>query len=189
MDMEFNIPLEISSFESDKQYNAFINATKRIIRNSVEYKEWVKYIKYTIGYDYCDMTKESSEEVTVDLHHHPISLENIVKIVIENKLKDFKPFSSFDIAKEVMQLHYDNHVGYILLVKTLHEKFHNGYLKLPIDLVHGNYKYILENYYIPEDIMKTINSYMSITLEDIKREYGGQVYKWSRDEYTILYEG
>jgi len=181
---DIDIDLEISSFPDEKVYKKFVKSCKTIIRQSIEYKDWVKYIKFSLGYDYCSMTKESAHEVTLDLHHHPFSLENIVKLVIDRLLTERGKVTSFDVSKYVMQLHYDNNIGYVLLVKTLHEKFHNGFLDIPIELVHGNWKYLVENFSLTEEIKEVVSRYSMITIESVKKKYGN-IYTWSKDNYVL----
>lgn len=180
-----NLELETYEFDDHKHYKKFVNVTKSIIRKTVEYNTWVNYIKYSLGYNYCSFTREVSSEVTIDLHHHPISLENIVRMVIDKMLITEGKVTTLDVAKHVLKLHYDNNVGYILLARTIHEKFHNGFLKIPIEFVHGNWTYLLENYPVDEEIRETIDKYVSVKLEDVKEEYGERGYTWSRDNYVI----
>ena len=61
-------------------------------------------------------------------------------------------------------------------VKTLHEKFHNGFLTLPMDLCHGDYHYILNNYNVEEDDMNRIGSLANVQSNELKEQ-------WTRNMY------
>ena len=91
------------------------------------------------------------------------------------------PFCSFDIATSVINLHYENKLGYIPIVKSLHEKFHNGYLQIPMNLIHGNWKYMLSQFSFDDDDMDTITSRLAIN----KNNCGWtDRYTWKRQAYT-----
>ena len=171
------LSFDLEDFASEKDYKKFVNAVKTIVRRSPEYNTWVDYIKYTLGYKHCQLTSESSDDLTVDLHHHPISLQNIVEIVLNNQLAKLGHTNSLQVAREVLELHYQNNVGYVLLVRSLHEKFHNGKLAIPIDIVLGNWKFIIENYQVPDEIMQTIKRYESVK---VKPE------TWTKDNYNFV---
>ena len=165
-------------FADLKEYNRFIKNCKALIRSSWEYSVWTRYIKSIKNL--CQFTRESAYALTVDIHHHPFSLENIVRIVCDRQFTVNGRATSFDVAKEVMELHYRNKVGYVLMIKSLHEKFHNGYLSIPIELVSGDWKYLEENYPIQDDIAKVVEKYKAITLENCPR------LKW--DGNYIIYD-
>jgi len=173
--MSEHINMGFSDFPKDRDYKKFVNTTKAIVRRSSEYCEWVKFIKFTVGYNFCQITEESQDDLTVDLHHYPIALEHIVESVLNAKILRGR-VTSLDIAKEVVKLHYDNHVGYVLLISSLHEKFHNGKLSIPLNMVHGDYTYILNNYPVPEEVRDLISKYKKIKNDDIN-------VKWAKDNY------
>lgn len=168
MSEEFRFDIYKETFYNEpKEIKKFINSCKRMVRNSYEYSEWLHYIKFNMGLDKCVLTYESSNEVTVEIHHHPISIENIIRIVFEKHMSNINidTISTIEIVSEVINLHKMYNVGFVPLVTTLHEKFHNGFLEIPMEVVNGNWNYILNNYEIPSDIMKTIEKYRAITMK------------------------
>lgn len=142
----FVLPLRIDDFASEKEMERFIKIIERMVRASFEYKLWVNYIRDVLNLEYCAITNESHSETTVEIHHHPFSLYMITKCVIFDKLNNSQKFCSFDIATEVIELHYKMKASFVPLVASLHEKFHNGFLKIPMELVHGDYKYLVDKY-------------------------------------------
>jgi len=166
----FDLEFKRNGFYDDKERTSFIKKVERIIRTSPEYKDWVRYIKEVKGYDYCQFTHEVSNEVTIEIHHHPFTLFDLVTIILDTYEHRQQLFTSYLIAEEVMKLHYQDFVGYVPLVKTLHEKYHNGFLHIPIDLVHGNWSYIISNvgsiFYVSDEILEKIQSLSSIKLND-----------------------
>ena len=163
------LPLKRNKFVDDKEKIRFIKNVERLIRSSIEYKEFVGFVKYTLGNDYCVFTLEKDIETDdIELHHHPLTLFEIVQIVIDTKLHNEVNFNTFDIATEVINLHYKLKIGFVPLIRTLHKKYHNGYLNIPIDLVVGDYKYILNNYFVEDDIRIKVQTLESITLNNME---------------------
>lgn len=181
-DSQFNLPLRISSFPSEKDYEVFVKNVERIVRYSQEYKLWVKYITDNLGQTKCALTNETINECSLEIHHHPITLYTVVKAVLNDFMTKKLEFSTFDVATKVIELHFQNKIGFIVLLSDLHKKYHNGFLNLPIELVHGDYKYIIQNYTIDENEYDRICSLCNIHLEDAKQ-------LWKKDDYPgINYE-
>lgn len=175
-DSQFNLPLRISSFPSEKDYEVFVKNVERIVRYSQEYKLWVKYITDNLGQTKCALTNETINECSLEIHHHPITLYTVVKSVLNDFMTKKLEFSTFDVATKVIELHFQNKIGFIVLLSDLHKKYHNGFLNLPIELVHGDYKYIIQNYTIDENEYDRICSLCNIHLEDVKQ-------LWKKDDY------
>jgi len=177
------ISLRISEFETEKEYKRFINAVKRMIRSSPEYKRWLCFLRDNLNLTVSPFTLETLEETdSIEIHHHPITLEELVEIVVHNKLEKGKSFTSFDIAREVLELHYKMQVGVIPLTETEHSKYHEGNLLIPIEFVAGNWQAILEKYRIPDEIYRKILSRSEIKLKDVVNYY-------SADERNKRYIG
>jgi hypothetical protein len=162
----YSLSLKIIDFADEKDKKKFINTVKRLVRGSYEYSVWTKYLREILQYNNCALTNESGHELTVEIHHHPISLENIITAVLNKHILDGISFCSFDIAGEVIDLHYKMKIGVIPLITSLHEKFHNGFLNIPIELIKGDYKYIIDNYPLDEEVLELIELYESIHLKD-----------------------
>ncbi|MCK9556207.1 hypothetical protein M0R36_10415 [bacterium] len=156
------LPFQRNIFYDDKSEKRFINSVKSMVRHSAEYKEWKKFLIQDRGLIKCLFTNEIIDECTIEFHHHPISLQNITEAVIDKYLSEEKPFSSFDIAIDIMLLHFNMKIGIIPMVVTLHEKFHNGYLKIPVDYVIGDYKWFMENYTLREEALEVVNKYLIV---------------------------
>ena len=182
-DTGLNLPLRISTFVSEKDFDAFVKNVERLVRQSMEYRLWVAYVTENLGHTVCALTNETMNECTLEVHHHPINLYTIVQTIINNDyLAKNREFSTFDVATKIIELHFQNKVGYIVLLSDLHKKFHSGFMNLPIELVNGNYKFILNNYQISESEFDKICRYCNIHLEDIKMVWGKDNYPGIRQE-------
>jgi hypothetical protein len=173
----FTLPLRTSEFSSEKEHIKFVKNVETAVRRSNEYHYWTSYITDALGHTTCSLTKESMHECSVEIHHHPITLYNICVAVIQDCMNKQEKFCSFDIATKIIELHFQDRVGYIPLLSSLHEKYHNSFLDLPIELVNGSYKYLLENLPFLDDERNRINSLCNIKIENCRQ-------LWSRNNYV-----
>ena len=176
LDAPFSLPLKISSFSSDKDLFVFVKNVEKLVRSSLEYKYWTSYITDTLCQNTCALTEESLVECNLDVHHHPITLFIIVKTIVEDFITKDLSFTSYDIALKTIELHYQNKIGYMVLLSNMHAKYHAGFQKLPVEFIHGDYKYMINNYDITEDELLHISELCSITQKDLKLEWSANNY-------------
>jgi len=177
----YTLTLKRDNFDTEKQFVGFIKACEKLVRQSEEYKFWRNYLKSALMQSTCVITGELDSETTIDIHHHPACLFDIVKSIVKKYLVSERKFCSFDISSDVIIEHYQNHLGFVPLLSSLHEKFHNGYLDIPMELVRGNYQYWIDNYsaYLEEDDLKMILSRLDIN----RNNCGWTSYKWNKNNY------
>lgn len=164
----YTLKLKRDSFENEKDLSKFIRSCERIIRTCPEYKIWTEYVREVLGFHSCSLTGELHYQTNVDIHHHPISLYTYVLGVCLEKINKGLDFDSFDICHIVLKNHYEMKVPFICLLKSYHDKFHNGALELPMEFVHGDYKHFMETYssYLEEDVLETINERLRVNKEN-----------------------
>lgn len=174
----FSLALRIKNFENESEYKKFIRNCEKLLRSCVEYRQWKNYIIDVLGVNTCMITHERIDEVTIEVHHHLPSLFVLIQTLINKKIETTEDFSSFDIAQEAIELHFKNKIGYVTLVKTIHEKFHNGYLTVPKDIVRGDYDYFLREYssFIDDEALEVITQRLSIDTSNCT---------WSRNDYLV----
>jgi len=175
----FSLSLRLDTFHSEKQLDHFIKNVERLVRNSVEYKQWVAYIIEVLGYKTCALTKEDINECDIEIHHHPVTLFTVCKAIISDFLSSGDKFCSFDVATKVIELHFQNKIGYIPLLSDLHKKYHNGFLELPIELVHGDYMHILKTFNMDDADKDKIYQLCQVKKKDC-------VINWQKGEYPGL---
>lgn len=175
----FELSLRIDNFSNEKEEISFIKSVEKMVRFSPEYKLWVNYIVDTLGQNKCEFTGELKGECPVEVHHHPICLYTIVKTIIDDKIRKHVQFCTFDIARDVIELHFQNKVGYVLMLSDLHAKYHNGFMQIPIEFVSGDYKYILTNYEMEKEEYSRILLLCGVHKDDI-------VQSWSKNNYPGL---
>lgn len=178
----FSLSLRIKNFENESSYKKFIKNCEMLIRRCSEYKLWRNYIIDILQINKCVITQEHIGEVTIELHHHVPSLFTFVTALVNRKIEECEEFCSFDIAREAIELHFKNKIGYVTLIQSMHEKFHNGYLTIPVTFIKGDYQYFINNYskYLDEGDLDTITERLAINESNCS---------WSRDEYPLEASG
>jgi len=172
----FSLALRISNFENEAMYKKFVKNCEMIIRRSIEYKEWRNYIVDVLQINECMITHEKMTDVTIEVHHHMPSLFILTTALVNKHIEENIDFCTFDICQEAIELHFQNRVGYVTLLKSMHEKFHNGKLDIPIDYVQGDYNYFVREYskYLDEADIETLQARLAINEHNCS---------WTRDNY------
>ena len=173
----FSLALKINNFQSEADYKRFIRNCEAGVRRCIEYKLWRGYIIDVLQINECMITHESISDVSIDVHHHVPSLFIMISAIVNRNLEDNVKFCTFDICQEIMDLHFQNKLGYVTLLKSMHEKFHNGKLDIPIGFVKGDYRYFMKNYsrYLDDQDLETMESRMVVDESNCS---------WSKDNYS-----
>jgi len=158
----FHLPYKRANFSDNKLFVSFIKKCEHIVRCSPEYKDWVSYVKDTLGHKVCVFTEETSDELTIEIHHHPFTLFDITSIVLTTLMTQGQEFTSLDVSDKVLQLHYSDCIGYVPIVTSLHEKYHNGFLTIPPKFINGTWDYMLLNdsYFLDDEMRDKVNKLM-----------------------------
>lgn len=178
----FSLSLRIENFPSEAEYKKFVRNCEMLIRRSTEYKLWRKYIVDVLQINECMITHEQISDVTIDVHHHIPSLFTLTTALVNKHIEEDTEFCTFDICTEAIELHFMNRIGYVTLLKSMHEKFHNGKLDIPISFVKGDYNYFVKHYsrYLDEIDLDEIQARLAINESNCS---------WSRDNYQQAAEG
>lgn len=155
---------------NEKEKVKLIKTIERVARSSMEYRQYIKFLK-----DEIDMTKctyfngvnNKTKRVSIEIHHEPFTLFDITQMVVDKTLDEGKPLNTFMLAEEVMKIHYMGLVGLLPLSTTVHELVHNGKLFIPLQCVYGNFVKFLETYekYIPQDIQEMLQTKIRMSKE------------------------
>lgn len=156
--MEYNVVLN-----TDKDHVKYIKRMEQIIRSSMEYRDYIAYLKEYVNMNHCaffnNVENAQGSRVRIEIHHEPLTLFDIVKTVLNKHIEESIPLNDLYIADEVMELHYTNKVGLIPLSKSMHQIVHNSNeVIIPLNLIYGDYKSFIEEYndYLDEDLVDKI---------------------------------
>lgn len=172
--LDIDEPEEMSyqyGYKTGTEKRKLINRIKKICRSSMEYKDYIAFLRDNVGMDACaffnNISKERNKKIRIEVHHAPLCLEDIVKTVLNKYEGEGIPINDLMIAEEVMKNHYQNLVGLIPLSKTLHEVVHNSdKLVIPAYMIYGDYKKFLEEYgEYADDCIEKIEQMIEVTKE------------------------
>lgn len=110
------------NFTNEKDRKEFIVGTERIIRLSNDYKAYIAHLKTLPGSKTCALFNHITDDMApLEMHHGPIfTLAEIVTITLNHFIKNGKEISSFKIADQVLEDHFDNLIQTIFLCKSAH---------------------------------------------------------------------
>lgn len=164
----------VTPYETTKDRRAFINAVKKIVRGSKEYKDYISFLREFLDMDQCAFFGKigaGTQRVKIEVHHEPFTLEDYTTIVIRKQLDEGIELDDLEVAKEVMRLHYQNMVGLIPLSKTIHQVVHSDAHKVivPTYMVYGNFYKFFDEYYDyivkDESLMQRFETKLQLTEE------------------------
>ena len=166
-----------ASFMTDRIVTAeesvrFIKKIEALIRGSVEYKGFISYLRNDLCLDRCSFLSKldmGTDEITLEMHHAPINLFQIVDIVINHRLNRSQPVTSMSVADEVMRMHYENKVGIVPLSRSAHKLVHAGVLNIHPAMVHGDWMGLLRDYPdgVTEELVNRLIEFTRVSVEDV----------------------
>ena len=156
---------------SEKDKVKTVKTCERMIRSSLEYKDYIKFLK-----DYIDMTKcsffgnvkmDHYSKFKVEIHHSPFTLYDITMTILLKHLDYYGEINLFEVCEEVMKLHYQCRVGLIPLSTTVHKLVHEGMLFIPVQNVRGEWLSFYKDYepYMPQDMKDKLKSIVKFSKE------------------------
>ena len=155
---------------TDKDKIKNIKKIEMVVRSSLEYKDYIKYLREYANMHKChffkDVEKESNKKISIEVHHEPFTLYDITQIVLEKWIDEEREINHFGIAEEVMRLHYKNMVGLIPLSVTVHQLVHDGKVFIPVQDVYGKgfVDFVIEyDEYINPDLRRILNEKIDIS--------------------------
>lgn len=160
---------------NDRDKVKLIKSVETIVRSSLEYKQYIKFLKDEIDMTCCtffnNVTRETGSKVKLEVHHEPFTLFDITGIICEKFIGEGCDLNPILIAEAVMALHYRNQVGLVPLSSTVHGLVHDGRLLIPLQNVYGDYLSFLTEYYdyISPDIKSMLQTKLDMS-KDLQSE-------------------
>lgn len=181
----YDKPASISRFPvitNERQKDKLIKTIERLVRTSMEYKEFIKFLRDYMEMDHCEFFENLSgkkKKGLLEIHHEPYDLYTLVDIVLTKQKTEKGYIDELEIAEEVMRLHYLGLIGLIPLSVTPHELVHDGKLAVPLNCVYGKFVEFTREYH--ECIMEANPAYLLMLSEKIDLTK-----KLSREDLSIL---
>lgn len=156
---------------SPRERRKFVDKVEALVRGSAEYKEYIKYLKENFNMAHCEIFPAvmtgNGKKYSIEIHHEPFYLAWIVDTVIRKRQDLQESLNPFEIADEVMNLHFRGIVGLIPLSITAHELVHSDKIFIPLQFIYQQYHIFAEEYdmWIPEHVKDIINLKVDLSLK------------------------
>lgn len=157
--------------EEVSEIKRFIKNVEGLVRRSNEYKKYIGYLSNDLKLTSDSfMNNINSDNATLEFHHYPFTLYDIVEIVLNKKIMEDEDFTSISVAEDILELHFNNLIGLVRLSITNHELAHAGEIYIPLNMVFGDVNKFIEIYYdyIYDDHVEKYNKLIDI---DNKNSY------------------
>jgi hypothetical protein len=168
-----------SDIFNEREYTKFIKEIERTIRRSNEYRDYVKAVKdeYPIMRVDNILSNISEDDASIELHHYPFTLYDIVDIFVSDAISKEKLINSHRVAKEIMKLHYENIIGLVPMTITMHELTHQGLLFLSKQQIFGNYQEFIDRYknVITDDMKDKLDKISKLSDHNVDTDYTGLI--------------
>lgn len=151
---EYRFPQHKREFLTERELDSFVRNVEKLVRGCWEYKEWISSLRLQGAYR-CIFDEATLESATIEVHHTPYTLYDLVLVVINTYPTIL---NSLIIAYKTIEMHTLNLVGWVPLCKTCHERVHNEDLKVPVREMRGMYAEIQNRYKVPEDVSVRVHS-------------------------------
>lgn len=161
----------------DKAVKRFIQSTERLIRTSREYKAYIELLRtniFALNHDSI-MSNITTADVDLEFHHYPFTLYDIIEIVMLKHVINEEKFTSFSLAKEIMELHFHHYIGLVPLTRTNHELAHSGNLFLSKKQIFGDYRLFMDMYEsgITNDMRSKVEKMENLSEAGIPSDFKG----------------
>lgn len=156
---------DLGLFEDKKEYIKWVIRMKKMIRDSLEYRELIHFLKNKRGMHNCGIHPNVTiwDGFRIEIHHTPFCLEDIVHIITNKRIQRKESLKMTDIAHEIMELHYLGLVGLYPLCSLCHYFCHSeegDSLFIPLENIFGDPEKFFELYknYATESILTKWNN-------------------------------
>lgn len=152
-----------------KEFKKYIADIEKSTRASMEYKEFIQYLRNYMDMNKCaffnKITNANTAKIKIHLHHHPFTLYDIAMTVYNKRCEYGESLEVEMVAKEVTYIHYFLYVGLVPLAETVHEAVHQQVLFVPLSIVLGKYNEFIDMYnkWIPDDAKDRFSVYQELT--------------------------
>lgn len=157
--------------DSDKELKKYLSTIEKEVRSSYEYRTMIQYLKDNMGMDQCSFIKTDKDKcsVSIEIHHYPFTLYDIVNIVYRKRIKYQESLDVEMMAKEITMLHYKLLIGLIPLSTTVHQLVHDGKIFIPVQNVFGRYDKFVEFYkpFCDDEQIETLDRIIQYSAEQL----------------------
>lgn len=153
---------------NEKQRDKLTKQIESYVRQSMEYKDLIKYLRTNIDMNSCEFYSNinaTGKKGLIEIHHEPFDLYTLTSIVMKKHEAEVGFIDELMVAEEVTRLHYEGKVGLIPLAITPHELVHKGKLFIPLNCVRGRFVEFVKDYfeYIDDAYISILSQKIDLT--------------------------
>jgi len=161
----------------EKLIKQFTKSTERLIRSSREYNAYIELLRTNITALNKDniLSNITTADVGLEFHHYPLSLYDIIQVMMLHNITNNISFTSFSLAKQVMEEHFKHHIGLVPLTKTTHELAHSGNLFISKNQIFGDYTAFINDYKdgMTVDLKTKITNMENMSSKNVPSDFKG----------------
>lgn len=160
----------LPKYTTPRDREKFIKTCESVIRKSLEYKEYIRFLKENLNMNECiilsNLKSGNGKRYRIEIHHEPFTLFDIVETVISKRIENGESINPLNVADEVMDLHYSGLVGLVPLTITMHELVHKGRIFIPLQFIYHKYNEFFKEYepYMNETLIEKIEAKVNLSL-------------------------
>lgn len=153
-------------FIMSDEYTRFVKDVEKTVRKHEDYKIYKDWLMNTMGLNFCQVSTDIYDtDATIEMHHGPLfSLFDYASIILNKKIAKGEKITTFRVADEVLQEHFDLRVQTVMLAITNHEAVHNRDIWLNIKQGFGDIAGFIDKYknYLTDEQKYRIAKYISL---------------------------
>lgn len=166
----YNERYYFTDYFDDAKLKKLIKSCEACIRRSDEYSKYIGFLSKTLGITNCAILGNISKaDVTIEMHHYPFTLYDIVYLNIMKRILKKEKINTFLVARDILQDHYDNIIGLVPLCKTVHQLVHVGEIFVNLNSVYGDINSFIEKYEVAmsDDLIEKYNKILEMSEKNI----------------------
>ena len=156
-------------FEKNDEYYSnleskvrFLKGCEKLVRKSDRYKKYIFLLKKKCKLNKCQvLSRLTDNDCTIEMHHGPIfTLYDYAEIISDYHIKKGDEITTFDIADELLDLHWYHKIQVVMLSSTMHEEAHKRDIFINMNQAWGDLHGFLELYPLESDLKEKYNRYV-----------------------------
>ena len=163
-----NVEKADMSIEWPYNRDKLITRIEKMVRNCYEYRELISFLKEEMNLDHCILFTNITYDIASIEFHHIFTLYDIVDTVLRKHevLYGEDNINAFEVANEVMRIHYESRVLLVPVTKVVHDLIHQGEVFIPLQVASqsgfGNWRLFLSIYkpYMSDEFISRFKNYV-----------------------------
>lgn len=156
-------------FEKNEEYYSnleskvrFLKGCEKLVRIDDRYRKYIFLLKKKCKLNKCQvLSKLTDQDCTIEMHHGPIfTLYDYAEIISDYHIDRGDDITTFDIANEILDLHWDHKIQVVMLSSSMHEEVHKREIFINLQQAWGDLHGFLEKYPLGADLKEKYNRYV-----------------------------